>query len=275
MITMETKSILYRDSPISYRVIGHGSPVVLIHGFGEDSNVWKYQVDFLGHDFKLIVPDLPGSGHSPFIAAADIDTYREITKQLIEKELPNKETVTMIGHSMGGYVALSFAEKYPERLNAFGLFHSSAFADTEEKKIARKKSIEFIHANGANAFLKTATPGLFAEAFTQEHPSDIEALIEAINYFTKEALVQYYEAMIARPDRTAVLKEYSKPILFIIGEHDKAVPMPLGLQQAYLPKEAHIHILHNSGHMGMWEEKEKANSILLDFIKIAATKEHT
>jgi pimeloyl-ACP methyl ester carboxylesterase len=272
---METKSILYLDSPIAYRVVGHGSPVVLIHGFAEDSTLWKYQIDLLSQHYQLIIPDLPGSGHSPLIANADIETYCEIIKIIVETEILKTDTVTMIGHSMGGYVALSFAEKYPERLNAVGLFHSSAFADTEEKKGARKKSIEFINANGANAFLKTSIPGLFADKFTNEHSNEIEALIEQSNYFTKEALIQYYEAMIARPDRTAVLKEFSNPVLLIIGEHDKAVPMPISLQQAYLPKEAHIHILHNSGHMGMWEEKEKANNILYDFIERAVTKKNT
>jgi len=264
---METRSILYRDSPISYQVVGRGTPIVMIHGFAEDSNLWKYQVTVLSRHFQLIIPDLPGSGHSPFIANADIDTYSEIIKQLIEKELPDKETVSIIGHSMGGYVALAFAEKYPERLNALGLFHSSAFADTEEKKLARKKSIEFINTNGAQAFLKTSIPGLFAEAFTNEHANEIETQIKDVDYFSKEALVQYYEAMIARPDRTAVLKEFAKPVLFIIGEYDKAVPMPISLQQTYLPKEAHIDILHNSGHMGMWEEKEISNKILQEFIE--------
>jgi pimeloyl-ACP methyl ester carboxylesterase len=268
---METKSTLYLDSPIAYRVIGHGSPVVLIHGFAEDHTVWKYQTDLLSQHFQLIVPDLPGSGRSPFIANADINTYSEIINSIIEREIPKNNTITIIGHSMGGYVALAFAEKYPDRLNAFGLFHSSAFADTEEKKLARKKSIEFINTNGAHAFLKTSMPGLFADKFTNEHASEIEALIEQSNYFTKAALVQYYEAMIARLDRTSVLKEFTKPVLFIIGEHDRAVPMQIGLQQAYLPKEAHIHILPNSGHMGMWEEKEKSNMILLDFIKTVTT----
>jgi pimeloyl-ACP methyl ester carboxylesterase len=267
---METKSIIYKDSPVYYRVAGQGKPVVLIHGFAEDSSVWIYQEAFLDPHFKLIIPDLPGSGRSPLIKKADIETYADIIKQLVETEVPGKGTVTMIGHSMGGYIILAFAEKYPGLLNAFGLFHSSAFADTEEKKQARKKSIEFINANGAHAFLRTATPGLFAEAFTQQHAALIEALVEALKYFTKEALVQYYEAMIARPDRTQVLKEFAKPVLFIIGEHDKAVPMENSLKQCYLPAESHVHMLHQSAHMGMWEEKEKANDILLAFIKKAS-----
>jgi pimeloyl-ACP methyl ester carboxylesterase len=270
---METKSILYKHTNISYKVIGQGNPVVLIHGFGEDSTVWKYQVDFLSTHFQLIIPDLPGSGLSPFIPNADIETYNEIIKEIIEKEISTNDLVTMIGHSMGGYVTLAFAEIYPERLNAFGLFHSSAFADTEEKKIARKKSIEFINSNGAQTFLKAATPGLFGEIFTKDHASLIEQLIEYLAYFAKEALVQYYEAMIARPDRTTVLKEFTKPILFIIGEHDKAVPMPISLQQCYLPLQSHVHILQNSAHMGMWEEKENANNILFAFINDLAAKE--
>ena len=86
--------------------------------------------------------------------------------------------------------------------------------------------------------------------------------------FRSEALAQYYQAMIDRPDRTAVLKNAGCPVLFIIGEYDMAVPFQQGLQQSYLPARSHINILRNSAHMGMLEETKKVNEILVEFLNL-------
>jgi pimeloyl-ACP methyl ester carboxylesterase len=268
---MQIKKINWQGASIQYTIAGEGKTVVLLHGFGEDSTVWKSQVEFLQQYFRLIVPDIPGSGHSEFVPNANIETYAEILKEIIGNELlrsPLQEMdgVSLIGHSMGGYITLAFAEKYPGYLNSFGLFHSSAFADTEEKKEIRKKAIGFIQSNGSYAFLKTSIPGLFTKQYTAAHPVKVEALIEDAKKFTDKALVQYYEAMIARPDRSEILRRFNHPVLFLIGEHDAAVPLQASLQQCYLPAQSHVHILGNSAHMGMWEEPEKANEFLLQFL---------
>jgi pimeloyl-ACP methyl ester carboxylesterase len=266
---METRSFLFQNKKIQYKVYGKGKPVILLHGFGEDSEVWQPQINFLQTHFLLIVPDIPGSGESEFIPNANIETYSEIIKAICDREfqlpLQGAEGV-LIGHSMGGYIALAFAEKYPQYLKAFGLFHSSAFADTEEKKEARKKAIDFIKDKGAYAFLKTSTPNLFTQQYKNNQPEKVNALIDAGKKFTEAPLVQYYEAMIARPDRTNVLKTFSKPILFIIGQHDQAIPFESSMKQCHLPAQSHIHILRQSAHMGMWEEEAKANNILLSFL---------
>ena len=263
---MQTKSFLFQNKNIQYKVYGEGKPVILLHGFGEDSTVWKAQINYLKNHFKLIVPDIPGSGQSEFIADANIETYAEVIKAIAETETTGSPVI-LVGHSMGGYISLSFAEKYPQYLKAFGLFHSSAFADNDEKKEARKKAIEFIKNNDAYTFLKTSTPNLFTQEYKVEHADKVEALIEAGNNFTNEALIQYYEAMIARPDRTEILKTFVKPVLFIIGEHDQAIPFDSSMKQCHLPSESHVHILRNSAHMGMWEEEKKANNILLSFLQ--------
>lgn len=251
-----------------YAMYGAGKPVILLHGFGEDSAVWLSQIEALQNNFQLIVPDLPGSGESELIAEADIETYAELIKAIIDKEnaISGAERVVLIGHSIGGYITLAFAEKYPQYLTAFGLFHSSAFADTAEKKATRNKAIEFIKEKGAYTFLKTSIPGLFAQQYKDQYPEKVEALIEQAKQFSPEALIQYYEAMIARPDRVNVLTQFDGPVLFIMGEHDMAVPFESSLQQSYLPKQSHVHILRQSAHMGMWEEPQKANAILLDFL---------
>ena len=259
---MQQKTITYQSSTIYYRVIGNGKPVMLLHGFGEDGEIWNQQVNFLQEHYTLIVPDLPGSGQSQIITDMSIEGMADAVKAVLDAEL--LENITLIGHSMGGYITLALAEKYPALIRAFGLFSSSAFADSEEKKATRLKAIAFIKKNGGYEFLKTSIPGLFMG----EHDA-IPALVERAKNFTPEALIYYYRAMIDRPDRTAVLKTFPGPILFIIGEHDKAVPFDQSLQQCYLPALSHIHILRNSAHMGMLEETDKANKALLEFLQEA------
>ena len=270
---MKEKKFLYNGSNIYYKTIGQGKPVLLLHGFGEDGTVWERQVQALQNNYRLIIPDIPGSGKSELVANATIETYAEIIKELINIEHlqvnltgADFELISLIGHSMGGYIALAFAEKYPQYLNSFGLFHSSAFADADEKKATRKKAIEFIQEKGAVAFLKTSIPGLFNEAFDAENKSVILSLINKASTFTQAALVQYYEAMITRSDRVHVLKNFPKPVLFIIGEHDKAVPLQSSLEQCYLPAISYVHILENAAHMGMYEETPKVNSVLKNFL---------
>lgn len=262
----EENSIIFKNEKISYRIIGDGTSVLLLHGFGEDGHVWDRQINFLKNHFRLIIPDIPGSGSSAYnMRLVSMDDYAEAIKVIFDHE--KLTDAIMIGHSMGGYITLAFAEKYPHLLKTFGLFHSSAFPDTEEKKATRRKAIEFIKTNSAHAFLRTSTPGLFTDNFKSAHTKEVDDLIDQGKNFTADALIQYYYAMINRPDRTFILKTATKPVLFILGEKDNAVPLQAGLQQCYLPSQSYVHILTNSAHMGMWEEVEKANQFLLDFLQ--------
>lgn len=265
------KTFQYQSAEISYREIGEGKPVLLIHGFGEDSQVWNNQIDFLQKNCRMIIPDLPGSGKSkegqPFLASS-IDVMADAIFALMD--VVTTERFLVLGHSMGGYIALAMAEKHPDRLTGFGLVHSTAFADNDDKKATRRKGIGFIQKNGAAAFLETATPGLFTESYKTEHPDKVEEMLELGKKSSAEALVAYYEAMIARPDRTSVLKSSFVPVLFIIGKQDKAVLPDDVLQQVHLPNVSYVHILENAAHMGMWEEKDAVNEYLLQFIKDAS-----
>jgi pimeloyl-ACP methyl ester carboxylesterase len=258
---MESKTFSFQSSKIFYRTIGAGKPVVLIHGFAEDGDVWKNQIEFLKDHFYLIIPDLPGSGKSELINDMSIEGMAEVIKSILLNE--KTETCSMVGHSMGGYITLAFAEKYPVMVTSAGLVHSSAFADSEEKKANRLKSIEFVKKNGAYEFLKAVIADLFTETRAAANPEIVDLQIEKSKNFTDEAIIAYYQAMINRPDRTHVLKSFPKLLLFIIGEHDKALPFEQSMQQCYLPSISYIHILRNSAHMGMFEEADKVNQALL------------
>ena len=259
------KPLLYQNKKILYRSIGSGDPVMLVHGFGEDGKVWNKQVEHLKKKYHLIVPDLPGSGKSEMIADMSMEGLGEVLHTIIHEE--NIDKCTVIGHSMGGYITLALVESYWNHVNAFALFHSSAFADSEEKKETRKKGIEFIKQHGPFEFLKTATPNLFSPNSKETVPGSITKFIESLKDFTTPALIAYYNAMMARPDRTHILKNTKNPVLFIAGEHDNAVPLADILKQCHLPEKSYFHVLKNSGHMGMMEETETANRILEDFLE--------
>jgi len=197
----------------------------------------------------------------------------EPIKTLIEHETASlffKEgephSVILIGHSMGGYITLAFAEKYHHMLRGFGLFHSTAYADSEEKKQIRQKGIDFIRSHGATEFLKTSIPNLFSPVTKEKKGQLIEEQINASHNFSAAALVSDYVSMINRPDMTQVLKQTHLPVLFVFGKYDTAVPLKDGLEQSHLPELSYIHILNESGHMGMTEERVDADRILSDYI---------
>ncbi|HEY1019582.1 MAG TPA: alpha/beta hydrolase [Sediminibacterium sp.] len=265
------KTFSCHSTTISYTLQGKGTPVVLLHGFGEDSQIWNTQVSFLQEFCMLLVPDLPGSGKSSLFAKENsiadpvsIEDYADLIYALLQTE--NIASCIMLGHSMGGYITLAFAEKYPAMLRAFGLVHSTAFADSEEKKAMRAKAVTTIAQYGAAAFLRNTIPNLFGKAFKETSPEKVSQLIASAAGFTVAALQQYYIAMMNRPNRCNVLAGNPLPVLFVMGTEDVAAPMEDVLQQVHLPRISYIHVLPGCGHMGMWEAPAPLNQLLLAFI---------
>ena len=250
---------------ISYSLAGQGPKVLLLHGFGEAGWVWKSIADKLTDHYTVLVPDLPGSGNSEAIDDMSIDGLAKRMYELM-KEI-GWEKCVLIGHSMGGYIALAWAEFFPESLRGLGLFHSSAFADSEEKKAVRRKGIRFIREHGATAFLESTSPNLFAPKTRDGQPELIDEFIRQTDNFLPDVLVSYYEAMMARPDRREQLIISRYPVLMVMGKHDQAVPIEDGLKLCSLPKKAYIHILSQSGHMGMLEEPNQSEQLLRHYLK--------
>lgn len=262
--------INFRNKKIFYRKEGEGHPVMLVHGFGEDGNIWKHQVENLKNHFLLIIPDLPGSGQSELLEGdCTMEDYAEVIKAIADTELFSKkinETFSLIGHSMGGYISLAFAKNYGHLLNSFALFHSSSFADNAEKISTREKVIDFIEKNGSKRYAETTVPDLFSDHTKQNNPQLVRDLVELAGNLSEETLIQYTRAMIKRPETKVVLQSFPKPTLFIIGIHDNAVPLEASLKQCHLTQIGSAHFLQNTGHVGMWEETELSNRYLYNFL---------
>ena len=264
---MQKKSITLSGSDLSYTAFGNtGSPVImLVHGFGEDGEIWNNLVPEISPNYRVIVPDLPGSGLSPYNETMmDIDAMAGLLHELAVHEQAGKHI--MLGHSMGGYITTAYAEHYGTELAAFGLVHSSAYADSGEKKAARQKSIAFIQEHGGEKFLNQTIPNLFTSNYVVHQRDKVEALLKKGTMFAPETLAGYYEAMIRRPDRTSVLKNAKVPVLFLAGVFDQAVPCRHTLEQCHLPDISYIHILEKSAHMGMLEEPKEFNKAISNFL---------
>ena len=275
------KETRINNKKIIYNITGHGKTIMLVHGFGEDGRVWDQQVNFLESKFRLIVPDLPGSGKSEMVDDMSIEGLADVLKQILDIEVPvfsqsnevkgnadlyENKKICVIGHSMGGYITLALAARHPGYLNGFGLFHSSAYPDNDEKKDVRRKAIEFINQHGAFEFLKTSIPNLFSHFTKENNPQLIKDQVGSASNFSAAALVSYYESMMQRPDRLEVLEHTDVPVLIIMGEYDTAVPLTDSLKLCSLSEKSYIHLLQYSGHMGMLEEPGKTNHILEEYL---------
>lgn len=249
-----------------YRDTGRGLPVVLLHGFPVDGSLWDGVVPGLQKQYRLLIPDLPGSGSSPLSGDVSMENLAAFLSDLLVQE--SIDRCILIGHSMGGYITLAFAEYFPDKLLGFGLFHSTAFADTQEKKEGRRRSIELIKQYGADAFLRQMMPTLFSRDYRKNHTGEMLRIIRGKEPANGEALIAYYRAMMARPDRTPVLQQTRVPVLFVIGKEDTAAPERDLLRQVSLPPVSDIQLIPDTAHLAMLEKPLLSEEVLKGFIQL-------
>jgi pimeloyl-ACP methyl ester carboxylesterase len=233
---------------VDFDVVGNGKILLLIHGFPMNKDVWKGYGEQLASDFKVITIDLPGFGQSP--PKKIPFSIHDVAQDLIEfVEQQNFSDIAIVGHSLGGYVALSMVDQAPKYFSSLILFHSTALPDTIEKKASRNKVLEFIRNNGVLAFTSNFIPSLFANA---QDPS-IEKVKTLSVEATEQAVVGYTQAMRDRPDSSEILKNFGKPILFIGGDKDLGISPDSLFKQSSFTLKSEVLILKDTGHMGMFE----------------------
>lgn len=250
-------------------VQGMGSPLVLIHGFCEDSRIWQTIAPALAQNHKLFLVDLPGFGQTPLANNTETETIENMADRIaFTIQNLGVDRCTVIGHSLGGYITLALAERHPQLLNGFGLFHSTAYSDTEERKAIRLKQAEFVNNNGAIPYVKTLIPTLFAQKF--EHGELLEKALAIGKECSAQGIINALHAMRLRPERLEVLKNAQVPVLIIAGAEDDMIPVEKLSYQASLPARCQFELFEKSGHMGQLEEPEKSVAVInsfVDFIK--------
>lgn len=239
---------------------GTGPPLVLIHGFCETSEIWDSFIIPLTSRYRVIRPDLPGFGNSaPLPGRITIDQVAEVLAGWIRQSgIP---PAMILGHSLGGYITLALAEQYPNLVKGFGLFHSTSFADSEEKKANRNRIIEFVQRHGVPPFVETFVPGLFHN----KHHFAIPGVKDIASGTRAETLIQYAEAMRDRPDRSEVLEKSTLPQLIIAGREDAAVPVVDSRKMAKLGQKTTFFELAGVAHMGFLEAPAECQVIATSF----------
>jgi pimeloyl-ACP methyl ester carboxylesterase len=246
---------------------GSGIPLLFLHGFCETKEIWASFIKPLRTAYRIMTVDLPGFGEST--GNTNYQTVEDIAAEvdllLCQLNLPE---VIIVAHSLGGYVALALAEKSPHKIAGLCLFHSSALADTEEKKQLRNKTTDFIDKNGVESFIENFVPPLFFKGRHPELRKEMATTRQICLTTPKETAVAVTKAMRNRPDRTHVLRDATYPVLFIAGKEDEAVPFWVAKEQFYLPKHAIVQVLAETAHMGLLERPEETRQMAEKFAGI-------
>ncbi|MGC1243062.1 MAG: alpha/beta hydrolase [Chryseosolibacter sp.] len=250
---------------INYREQGSGTTVILIHGFPLNQLMWNDFEEKLSDTLQVVTIDLPGFGKSPGLPEGFSidDVARVVLGWIREREYLNP---VIVGHSLGGYVTLAMAEQDKNALGGICLFHSTALADSREKKQSRDKVLEFIAKQDVQAFTSNFIGPLYADP---QHSSITKVKNIAVQS-SRESVVGYTKAMRDRKQRTNVLADFHRPILFLAGEKDPGIPPGTIVEQATLNPLAEALILPDVGHMGMFEAEGPCLKKIIDFAKRCA-----
>jgi pimeloyl-ACP methyl ester carboxylesterase len=240
--------------------------VVLLHGYLETNEVWTDFKELLKFYVRVVAIDLPGNGLSgtnpdensmEFMAdiVADVLNHSEIDK------------ATVVGHSMGGYVALAFAEKYPEMTEKLCLFHSTPNPDTDEKKQNRDREIALIEDGKLSLILHVNIENMFAADNLQRMKEAIAMISENATISDLKGIVACLRGMKNRKDMNAFLSQFDKPLLWVLGKKDKYIPetVAAGLIEKF--PHAKTLVFDDAGHAAFLEEPEATALTLIEFIK--------
>jgi len=251
---------------VHYKISGRGETLVLLHGYLESLEMWSEHQEFLSNKYQVISIDLPGHGLTDNFG--DIHTMSfmaEVVYEILQDE--KVEKCVMVGHSMGGYTTLAFAEKYPQILKGLGLFHSHASADTDVAKRNRERTIEIIKQDKGH-FINEFIPSLFAPDNVEKFADQIEIQMKMANAMPKESVIAAMAGMKERSSTVDILMDSKVPVLFIAGKHDSRIPLEKTLAQAALPTISQILILGDAGHMSWAEEEQKTIAELDGFMQL-------
>jgi pimeloyl-ACP methyl ester carboxylesterase len=247
---------------LHYSDIGHGTPVVLLHGFPLSSEIWRAQLARLADRWRVITPDLRGHGKSPAPDGAyRIEGMARDLLALLDSLQISKAVI--MGHSMGGYVTLATAKIAPERFLGLGLVASQAVADTDEARQGRFKMIEKVSAEGNTPVAAAMIPRLFAP---NADPEIVEATRQIILNTPPVGIIGTLQAMAARDNTEAVLAKMNVPVLLMAGQHDQIIPLARSQALAAAVPGAKLAVIEKVGHMPMLEDPTRTTAAIAEFL---------
>jgi pimeloyl-ACP methyl ester carboxylesterase len=258
------KNTHYKNTKISYTDAGKGTTVVLLHGFLENSTMWNYLAPVLAKKNRVVCIDLLGHGQTDCLGY--VHTMEDMADSVhhVLAELKIRKAV-FVGHSMGGYVALAFAELYPEFMKGLVLLNSTSRGDSDERIVNRTRAIKAVKQNYVAA-VRMSIANLFSE-------ENREKLVEQIEWVREEALqtplqgiIAAQEGMKLRKDREVLLHFAPYPIMLILGKKDPVLNYEENLEQI---EGTNVKLVtFNDGHMSHLENQAELEKVLISFLKV-------
>jgi len=263
------KAITYNGGMVMYADNGNGNPIVLLHGYLESQEIWfSFAEKLVKQGHRVITLDLPGHGFSGTVG--EEHTMEQLAGAVNTVLLEQKvDKCVVVGHSMGGYVALAFAKTFPEKLAGLCLFHSTPNPDSDEKRANRDREIKLIKTGKKELIVKTHIPCAFAKENLKRCADMVEEATLMAMETENEGIVANLNGMKARPDYNDFLKTVAQPVLMIFGAKDTYIAPEVA---ATLAERFPMHrtvILENSGHMGFIEEEKRSLEIIAEFAEKA------
>ena len=249
---------------LPYTDRGRGQALVLLHGFPLDRRMWNAQVERLSHVCRVIAPDLRGFGRSGnsdlFTIESLADDIHVFVEQLVAKPC------VLAGLSMGGYVALAYAKKYPRDLRGLVLLDTKAAADAPAAKEGRGKMIELVRSQGAAAVAEQMLPKMLGPTTQQNRPEVVKTLRSLMAECAPQTIEYALAAMRDRPDRSAELSSIKAPTLVVVGEADAITPPDVAESMANAIPGAKLEVIRDAGHMAPMEQPEQVNRAIERFM---------
>jgi len=257
------KQIIYKNTKISFTDDGKGTAVVLLHGFLENKTMWDKYVSALSKNHRVITIDLLGHGETECLGYVHTmeDQADIIFAVLISLRI---RKIVLVGHSMGGYVALAFAELYPDNVKGLFLLNSTSRADSDERKINRDRAIKAVKQNYTN-FVRISISNLFSEDNREVFAKEIEKVKLQALKTPLQGIVASLEGMKIRKDREVLLHFAPYPIQVVLGEKDGVLIYDDTIDQIEGTKVELTTF--PDGHMSHIENEKELKIVLLEFFK--------
>jgi len=266
------KRLELHDLSIAYEDEGEGIAVVLIHGYPLNRQIWRYQWEGLANSARIIAPDLRNHGETAVYRQNklseiihNMELLADDIAQLLDA-LSISKPVIVNGLSMGGYAALAFYRKYPDRVRRLILTATRARSDSEAEKDNRIKAIKVAQDQGVGAIADSMLPRLLSPNTILHKPDLVGSIREIMLSSSLEGVVGDLRGMMVRLDSIPLLSRIRIPVLIVVGKDDQIIPIDEALAMNDLITDSRLEIIEDAGHLLNMEQPETYNRIVREFI---------
>lgn len=238
---------------------GAGTPLLFVHGFPLDRNSWEPQILAFAADHRCIAPDLRGFGDTEAtVGVATMEQFADDLAALLQHL--RLESAVIIGHSMGGYIALAFARKYAKMLRGLVLVATRSTADSPDAAAGRRATAEKVRTEGTAPLIANMAPKMIAAGNAHSGLPDFVQMM--MGRASQDGVVATLRGLADRPDSTPLLPTITVPTLVITGTDDDLIPASESEKMAAVIPRARLEKIAGAGHLVAYEKPAEFNAAL-------------